>query len=340
MPQKPEAVLSDLKAKKYVPIYFLQGDEPYYIDLISNYIEENVLAEQEKGFNQMIMYGKEVEMNAILTNARRFPMMAERQVVIVKEAQEIQDLKREAGQALLQNYIDNPVPSTVLVFCHKYKSLDGRKALAKMLDKKATLVSTKKLYDNQIPAWIESYIKTKGYSVMPKGTQMLANYIGSNLERLSNEITKVLINYEAGATIDADAIQKYVGISKEYNVFELQNALSYRNVTKANFIVHYFASNPKSNPIIPIIALLFSFFSKILLIHNSADKSDRGVAQLLKINPFFVKEYMQAARIYSLPKVIDNIGYLKEADLRSKGVDFNASGDGQILKELVFKLMH
>ncbi len=335
-----ESILSDLKKNKYAPVYFLQGEEPYFIDLISDYVEANALSESEKGFNQVVMYGKDAEVNKILTNARRYPMMAERQVVIVKEAQEIPDINKEEGQALLESYLKNPLPSTILVFAHKYKTLDGRKSLAKTVKDKAVLLTTKKLYDNAVPDWISNYVKSRGFGIDIKATQMLTDFIGNNLSSLTNEINKILINFKEKTTIDAAMVQKFVGISKEYNVFELQRALGTRDVVKANQIVNYFEANPKSNPIIPVIALLFSFYSKLLLVHHAKDKSEKGIAAALKLNPYFVKEYLLAARNYPIHKVIDNIHHVKKADLQSKGIDSPSMAEGQILRELVFKLMH
>lgn len=336
----PDSILTELKQNKYAPVYFLQGEEPYYIDLISDYIEAHALQESEKGFNQVVMYGKDAEINKILTNARRYPMMADRQVVIVKEAQEIPDLNKEDGQKLLESYLKNPLPSTILVFSHKYKTLDGRKSLAKTVKDKAILLTTKKLYDSAIPDWITNYVKGKGFGIDVKATQMLTDYIGNNLSSLTNEIDKILINFKEKTLIDAGMVQKFVGISKEYNVFELQKALGIRDVVKANQIVNYFEANPKNNPVIPIIALMFSFYSKLLLLHHSKDKSERGLASALGLNPYFIKEYLVAARNYPIHKVIENIHFVKVADLQSKGVDSASMAEGQILRELIFKLMH
>lgn len=340
MAQTAESVLKELKAGRYAPVYFLQGDEPYFIDKISDYIEKHALSEAEKGFNQMVMYGKDVDVATVLNNARRFPMMAERQVVIVKEAKDIQDLNRQEGQSMLESYAKNPQPSTVLVFCHKYKTLDGRKSMAKVLDKHAVFVTTKKLYDNQLPDWINSYVNETGFSIERKAAFMLAEYIGNDLERLANEIDKVLINFQEKVQIDAALIQKYVGISKEYNVFELQKALTVRDVVKANRIVQYFEANPKNHPVIPMIAMLFSFYSRLLMIYHSGERSEAGIAKLLKINPFFAKEYLVAIQKYNLPLVIRNISFLRQADLQSKGVDSGSISEGQLLKELIFKLLH
>ena len=340
MPQNPEAVLKDLQAKKYAPVYFLQGEEPYYIDLIADYIEQNILTESEKGFNQMLLYGKDVTMNVILNNAKRYPMMSDKQVVIVKEAQETQDWKKAEVQNMLENYVKNPLPSTILVLCHKYKSIDKRKSLGKTLDKLAILVDTKKLYDNQVPDWVERYINQKGFTIKEKAKHILAENIGNNLERLSNEIDKMLINFSEKTEIDENIIQKYIGISKDYNVFELQQALAFKNILKANQIINYFGSNPKEHPLIPTIAAVFSFYSKILLIHHSKDKSESTLAKKLRVHPYFVREYLTAAKNYPLPKVMDNIHYLRNADLQSKGVGSANISDGEILKELVFKLVH
>ncbi len=336
----PLQVLEELKKGNYQPVYFLQGDEPYFIDLIADHIEEHALQEAEKGFNQMIMYGKDCSVSTVLSNARRFPMMAPRQVVLVKEAQEITDFGRQEAQKMLQDYLEQPLASTILVFCYKYKTLDGRKALSKTIAKKALLVDCKKLYDNQIPAWVMNHVDSKGFKIDPPTAQLLADYIGNNLERMNSEINKVLINLQPGNTVNTDLIQKYVGISKEYNVFELQKALSFKDNLKAQRIVQYFGANPKLNPVIPVIAVLFTYYSKVLLIHQNSSKSEKALAQELKIRPFFLKEYLQAARNYTRDKVIENIHHLRVADLRVKGIGSNQSQPGEVLKELIFKLMH
>ncbi len=341
MSATPEGVLANLKQKKYAPVYFLQGEETFYIDQISDYIEDNVLTDAEKGFNQTVMYGRDVTISTILNSARRFPMMSEKQVVIVKEAQNVSDLNRDDGSKMLMDYLNHPVPSTILVFCHKNKALDKRKALGKNLDKLAVTVTTKKLYDNQVPAWIDGHIKSKGLRASQKAILMLSEAIGNNLERLTNEINKVAINLDDGKEIDEHLIQKYVGISKDYNVFELQKALIQKDVIKANKIVNYFEANASKNPIIPIVANLFSFYSKLLVALHSKDKSPKGIAGALKINPYFVQDYIAAMSKYSLMQVVNNIHHIKVADLKSKGVDHNSTNNsGQILKELVFKLMH
>jgi DNA polymerase-3 subunit delta len=335
-----ESVLKDLKAGKYSPVYFLQGEEPYYIDLIADYIEKNCLNESEKSFNQTILYGKDVNMNTILLNAKKFPMLSDRQVVIVKEAQEVSDLGKEAGDNQLSAYIQNPLPSTVLVFCYKYKTLDGRKSLGKNLDKLSVLVTTKKIYDNQVSDWVSNYVAQRGYKINTRASMLLADYVGNNLARLANEIEKLLINLKEGQEVNEDLIEKYVGISKEYNIFELQQALIKKDPLKANRIIKYFEANPKDNSIIPMLTILYGFFSKILQVHASENKSENHLASLLGVRPFFVKDYLAGAKAYPFPKVVNIIHYLREADLLSKGVNVARLEEGQILKELVFKILH
>ncbi|MBW8051577.1 MAG: DNA polymerase III subunit delta [Cytophagales bacterium] len=375
----PEKILSELKSKKYASVYFLQGEEPYYIDSISNYVENNVLSESEKDFNLFILYGKDVDMSMVLSNARRFPVMAQRQVVIVREAQEIKDIVKETGQKQLEAYIQKPLQSTILVFCYK-KLLDGRKRIAQKLKELDLLVHSKKIYDNQIPGWITSYLRSKGFSINTKATIMLAEFVGSNLSRLANEIDKLLINLKEKTEINEDIINRYIGISKEYNVFELQNALIKKDTYKSNQIVNYFDANPKKNPVIPIISILFQFFTKVMLVHqfsppnsppNSPPKSpQRGdfltplakgksdgkvpplggfrgavvrgadLAGLLAVNPYFIKDYLLASKNYPLTKLTRIIHHFAQADLRAKGIIGGNISEGQILKELVFKILH
>jgi DNA polymerase-3 subunit delta len=335
-----EEILLKLKNKQYAPVYFLQGEEPYFIDLIADYIEANVLSESEKGFNQVVLYGKDVDAGTILMQAKRYPMMAERQVVIVKEAQAVTDIDKELGIKQLDAYFQNPMPSTILVFCYKHKVLDGRKAFAKTVNKHAVLLTTKKLYDNQVPAWINSYIKSRNLAISPKAVMMLSEYIGSDISRLANEIDKLVINLKPGNTIDEHLVQENVGISKDYNIFELQTALIHQDVLKANRIVNYFEANPKSNPLIPNITLLFSFFTKLLTIHASPDKSEGAISKSLGNRSFLVKEYLQALRVYNYARVVQNIHFLRQADLQSKGIAGGSLTDGEILRELVFKILH
>jgi DNA polymerase-3 subunit delta len=340
MDAQVKKILTELKAGKYAPVYFLQGEETFYIDLISNYIEANALSESERSFNQVIMYGKDVTMAAILTNARRFPMMAERQVVIVKEAQDIQDLNKEIGAKLLLDYLTKQVPSTVLVFCHKHKTLDKRRELGKKIDQYALMLTTKKLYDNQLPEFVQEYIHDKKISIDHQAVQVLCEYVGNDLHRMANEIDKLTISLPGSGSIDVDQVMKQVGVSKEYNVFELQRAILQRDTLMANKIVNYFESNTKKNPIIPVVAFLYSFFSKLLMATQVADKSEKGLASELKVSPYALRDYTLALRQFPLTKIIDNLASIKEADLKLKGVNTGSADDGQVFRELVWRIMN
>jgi DNA polymerase-3 subunit delta len=334
----PQQVLTALKQKQYAPVYFLQGEEPYYIDLLTNYMEENVLSASEKDFNLTVVYGKEQTMSEILTHARRFPMGSERQVVIVKEAQEQQDLNREDGKKHLEAYVKSPQPATLLVWAYKYKNLDARKSLGKVLAQQAVLVHAKKVYDHQVVAWITAYVRERGLSITEKATLMLQELIGGDLARLANELDKIQLNLEQDTEIDDAMVQAYVGVSRTFNAFELQKALAQNDVMKAHQIVLHFEANPRKNPAIPLVAVLFSFFSKLLLLHDAKDKSAPALEKVLPVSPYFVRDYLLAAQHYPLPKVIENIQHLHEADLQLKGVGYPAIPEGQILKELIFKL--
>jgi DNA polymerase III subunit delta len=332
-------ILSDLKAKQYAPVYFLQGEETYFIDLISNYIERHVLPESEKGFNQVVLYGKDVNMATILTHARRFPMMADRQVVIVKEAQDIQDINNEIGSKLLLNYLQHTVPTTVLVFAHKNKSLDKRKELGKAIEKLSTSVSTKKMYDNQLPDFVAAYAAQQNTAIDERATQVFCEYIGNDLNRLTNEFDKLIIAGVPEGGITAENIMMQVGISKEYNIFELQRAVVSRNTLQANRIINYFEKNTKKNPVIPVVAFLYSFFSKLLAASHTPDKSDKGLVLALKISPYAAREYVQAIRLFNQDKIMQNISFLSEADLKLKGVNTGSANEGQVLRELIYKLI-
>ena len=333
-------ILSELKSRKYAPVYFLQGEETYYIDLISDYIEQNVLTESEKGFNQVILYGKDVAMAAVLTNARRFPMMAERQVVIVKEAQEIQDLNKDAGSKLLLDYLSRQVPSTVLVFCHKHKNLDKRRELGKKIDKLAVTLTTKKSYDNQLPDFVAEYVSEKKISIEDRAILALCEFVGNDLHRLANEIDKLIISLPEGESITQAHVINQVGVSKEYNIFELQRAILAKDSLLANKIVNYFESNTRKNPIMPVVAFLYSFFSKLLAASQASDKSDKGLVSELKLSPYAARDYTLALRQYPQQKIMDNISSLREADLKLKGVNTGSADEGQIFRELIWRLMN
>ena len=332
-------IMTDLKAGKYAPVYFLQGEETFYIDLIANYIEEHALPPAEKGFNQVVVYGKDAAMATILTHARRFPMMAEKQVVIVKEAQEIQDINKESGSKLLLDYLKNPVPSTILVFCHKHKSLDKRKELGKKIEQYTTALNCKKIYDNQLPEFVGEYAREKKITVDDRAVMALCEYVGNDLHRLANEIDKLLIAAQ-GNNITLEQVMNGVGVSKEYNIFELQKALIRKDTLLANKIVNYFEANTRKNPVIPVVAFLFSFFSKLLAASQCTDKSEKGLVSALKISPYAAKDYLSALRQYPTEKIIVTISSLKEADLKLKGVNSGSDTEGQILRELIFRIVY
>jgi len=332
-------ILDKLKSRKYDPVYVLQGEETYYIDLISNYIESGVLTDAEKSFNQVIVYGKDVTVNAILTHARRFPMMAERQVVIVKEAQDILDLQKEGGAKMLLDYLQRPVPSTLLVLCHKHKTFDKRKELGKKIEQLTEAATFKKPKDNELGTFIQEHAASKQFKMDDRAIQVLAEFVGNDLNRLANEIDKVLINTQAGQTITADLVMAHVGISKEYNIFELQKALIRKDQLQANKIVNYFEANTKKNPVIPMVAFLSSFFSKVLIASSSPDKSDNGIATFLKINRYFAGDYSVTLRNYSGKQIMNTISLLKQTDLKLKGVDSGDASEGQLLRELVLRMM-
>ena len=333
-------VISSLKSGVYDPVYFLQGEESYFIDYIADYIEVNALSESEKSFNQVIVYGKDVTIANILTHARRFPMMAEKQVVIVREAKEIQDINKETGARLLIDYLKKPVPSTILVFCHKHKSLDKRRELGKSIQKLTTTIVSKKLYDNQLPDFVSVYAKERSVNIDPHAIEVLCEYIGNNLSRIVNEFDKLVLSLTEGEIISSEKVMNQVGVSREYNVFELQKSLIYRDPFASAKIVNYFIGNTKRSPLIPVVAFLYSFFSKLLIVSQFKDKGDKDLLTVLKISPYALRDYSQALRFYPYSKIIENIGYLKDADLKLKGVNSGSSDEGQVLKELIFKLTY
>lgn len=327
-------IVDDIKQGKLKPIYFLMGEEPYYIDKISDFIEETVLDESEKGFNQIVMYGRDVSVDEIVSSAKRFPMMAEHQVIIVKEAQ---DLTRTIDK--LEAYATNPQPSTILVFNYKYKKLDKRKKVYKAIAKNGLIFESKKLYENQVGDWITKVLRGKKYSIEPKASQMLVEFLGTDLSKISNELDKLTSVLKEGTIISPNHIEENIGISKDFNNFELRKAVGNKDVVKANRIINYFSQNPKNNPLVMTISLLNSFFTQLLMYHGLQDKSKASVARALGVNPYFVDDYVSAARNYPMRKVSQVIGFLRDSDVKSKGVGANQS-QADILKELIFKILH
>ncbi|MFT5862095.1 MAG: DNA polymerase-3 subunit delta [Flavobacteriales bacterium] len=332
--QHAKNIVTDIKNGVIKPIYFLSGEEPYFIDQISDYIEDNLLDEADKGFNQMVLYGRDVTVEDIVGNAKRYPMMAERQVVIVKEAQE---LSRTIDK--LSSYVDNPQPSTVLVVCYKYKKLDGRKALAKSLKKSGIHYESKKLYENQVGDWLRRVLIDEGYHIQPKAAQILVDYLGTSLGKIKNELEKLMIVLPKGSEITPEAIEENIGISKDFNSFELRKAVGERDVVKAQRIAQYFTQNPKDNPLVLTISSLYGFFSNLLKYHGLPTKDKGTVAKVLGVNPFFVGEYTTAARHYPMKKVSQIVTLLREADVKSKGVGASQFAAHDILKEVLVKIM-
>jgi DNA polymerase-3 subunit delta len=330
-----EEIISDLKKRIFKQVYFLAGEESYYIDLISDHIEENVLPEAERSFNQVILYGEETTVPAIIDTARKFPMMSSHQVVIVKEAQSLKKIDD------LLFYLEKPMPSTILVINYKYRAIDKRTKFYKTLTSHAVYFESPRLKDYQVPAWIERYLMTEGIKTDPTASAMLTEYLGTDLHKIVNELNKLLITLPPDKpVITTSLIEKNIGISKDYNNFELQKAVGERNILKANRIVRHFASNPKDNPITLSIASLFSHFVRLLTYHYLTDKSKNNVAAALKINPYFVRDYELSASKYSIAKTVRAIALLRTYDMKSKGYGDLSSEPGDILKELVFKIMH
>ena len=327
-------IISSISNKDFHPIYFLMGEEPFYIDKISDYIAENVLESQEKDFNQSVLYGKEVDIAQIIAEAKQFPFGSTHRVVIVKEAQNIKNIED------LESYLNNPQPSTLLVICYKYKKLDKRKKFTKTLVKKALLFESKRLYDNQVPDWIAKYLTEKGHKIEEKASFMLAEFLGTELVNISNELDKLTLIVKKEEKITASIVEKNIGISKDYNIFEFQQALGSKNILKSNQIVNHFSANPKAHPLVVTLGMLFSFFQKIMTFHSLKDKSKNSVATELKVNPYFVNQYSIAAQNYSQSKLFDIFTHLKQYDLKSKGVNNASTKDGELLKELVYKILH
>jgi DNA polymerase III subunit delta len=328
-----ESLMKDLNAGKYHPIYYLFGEEPYFIDQVSDFIEKNALTEAEKSFNQVILYGKETEFKTIVDEARQFPMMASRRVIIVKEAQEMKTLPE------LISYIEKPSPSSILVLCHKYKKLDKRTKIAKILDEKAVVFESKKMYDNQVAPWIREFLKSKGLNTETGVPDIIAEYLGADLSKISNELNKMLLNFTSHKTITLIDVKEQIGISKDFDVFELQRVLGEKNFVKAAMIINYFKENPTANPAVMVISSLFTYFNKVMIAKSHASLSDQDLSRQTGVNPFFLKEYRNAAKNYSMSQLIKIFRVLKTADKNSKGIESRRSDDGAIFKDILIGCM-
>lgn len=331
------AVIKLIEEKKFEKIYFLHGEEPYYIDLVTEAIISNALEEHERDFNQTIVYGKDVDIPAVLADARSYPTMAERRLVVIKEAQDIRLDQYEK----FENYFEHPSDQTIFVLNYKYKSFDKRKKVMKFAAQHGLVFLSEKVPDYKLTDWITMTCKEKGYPIMPKAAILLGEFLGNNLHNINNELEKLFLLVQKGTTINDVHIEENIGISKDYNVFELTNAIGIRDIYKANVIVNYFTHNPKSASIIQVINGLFSHFSRLMTIHFTPNKSRENVASVLRVHPFVAGELLKSAKIYNPKKLAANIEILHEYDLKSKGVG-NTSNvpEGELMKELIYKLMH
>ena len=328
-----DKILGDWKKMKFKPVYWLEGEEEYYIDQVMDYAEHKILSEAEAGFNLTVFYGKDADWTAVINACRRYPMFAERQVVLLKEAQQMRDIDK------LEAYIEKPLVSTIFVVSYKEKKVDGRSKLAKLLKDKAELFSTKKMYDSQLPEWTSELVRSKGYTIAQKALLLLVDHIGNDLSRIDNEVDKLLVNLAGRNTITEDDIEKYVGVSKEYNVFELQDAFAKKDKTKAIRIIQYFESNPKAAPIQLILPSLYNFFSKAYMVFGQPSRDEKTVAAAIGVNPYFVKDYLAAARNYNYEGIENGLLLLHAYNLKSIGVNSINTEDGSLLKELVVKMM-
>ena len=329
-------IVKDLQEKKYKPIYYLMGEESYYIDRIADYMAETILTEEEKEFNQIILYASDTDLSTIINAAKRYPMMAEHQVIIVKEAQNLKNLDE------LSFYLQKPQPSTILVFCHKNGSLDKRKKITIEIEKTGVLFESKKMKETQLPGFITTYLKKKGIDIEPQASQLIAESIGSDLNRISSELDKLFLSLSPQQKrVNSELVERHIGISKDFNNYELRNALIEKDVFKANQIVKYFNDNPKNNPIQMTLATLFNFFSNLMLAYYALEKSEQGIATQLGLKTTWQsRDYISAMKKYSAVKVMYIISDIRECDARSKGVGNPSTGNGDLLKELIYKILH
>jgi DNA polymerase-3 subunit delta len=329
------SIINNLKKNLVHPIYLLQGEEPYYIDVISDYIEDNLLTDAEKGFNQTIFYGKDSNALTIAESCMRFPMMAQRQVIIVKEAQSLQKIE------ILASYAEKPMASTVLVLAHKYKNLDARSKLAKLIKKNGVVFTSEKIREYKLPNWIENYLAERNFSISPQASQLLTAYLGADLGKVANELEKLTVAVKDTNKITVDHIEKNIGLSKEYNLLELQNALGAKDVFKANQIIKHFGANPTANPIQRTIPTLFGYFSNMFAYHFLENKSEHNVSAELRMHPYAAKNLIVAAKKYSPTKLYEIIGILREYDMKSKGFDTSTMvSTGDLQKEMIYKILH
>jgi len=326
-------IISDWKKGIYKPVYWLEGEEEYFIDKVMKYAEVNILNESETGFNLSVFYGKDADWAAVINSCRRYPMFAEKQVVLLKEAQQMRDIDK------LEAYVENPLGSTIFVVSYKEKKVDGRTRLAKLLKEKGVVLTTKKLYDNQLPEWTEELVQSKELSISQKALMLLVDHIGNDLSRIDNEIDKMAINLGKRKAITETDVEQYVGVSKEFNVFELQSALATKNLSKAIRIIQYFEANPKAAPIQLILPSLYGFFSKVFMIYGLNTRDEKTIAASLGISPFFIKDYLRTTTIYSYADVEKLLLLLSDYNLKSIGINNSGATDASLLKEMVVKMI-
>jgi DNA polymerase-3 subunit delta len=329
-----DKIINDWKKKNFKPVYLFEGEESYFIDVLTDFAESKILTEAEASFNLSVYYGRDANWVDIINAARRYPMFAERQVVIIKEAQQMRDIDK------LAQYVEKPLMSTIFIIAHKEKKLDGRTSLAKLIKEKGEILSTKKMYENQLPEWTSNLVAFRGYSLEPKAMALLIDHIGNDLSRIENEVDKMLINLGDRKVITEDDIEKYVGISKEYNSFELQTALARKNLSRAIQIISYFESNPKAAPIQLVLPTLYNLFSKTYMIFGQQATDERLVATNIGVNPFFVKDYMLTAKNYGFNGTENALLLLHHYNLRSIGIHDAGTSDASLLKEMVVKMMN
>jgi DNA polymerase-3 subunit delta len=326
-------IISDWKKGSYKPVYWLEGEEEYFIDKVMKYAESNILKESETAFNLSVFYGKDADWASVVNACRRYPMFAERQVVLLKEAQQMRDIER------LEAYIENPLISTVFVVSYKEKKVDGRTRLAKLLKEKGVVLTTKKLYDNQLPEWTEELLESKALTISQKALMLLVDHIGNDLSRIENEIDKIVINLGKRKAITETDVEQYVGVSKDFNVFELQAALATKNLSKAIQIIQYFEANPKAAPIQLILPSLYTYFSKVFMIYGLNARDEKTIATSLGINPFFIKDYLRTTSVYSYADVEKLLLLLSDYNLKSIGINSSGATDASLLKEMVVKMI-
>ncbi len=329
-----EKIIDDWKQKKFKPLYWLEGEEDYFIDKVVDYAEHQILNENESSFNLTVFYGKDANWADVINACRRYPMFAERQVVVLKEAQQMRDVEK------LESYVENPLGSTVFVVSYKEKKLDERKRFAKLIKEKGVLLTTKKMYDNQLPQWTQELLQSKGLSISQKGLALLTGHIGNDLTRIDNEIDKLSVNLGERTAITEDDIENYIGVSKDYNVFELQSALAAKDLARSMRIIQYFEANPKAAPVQLVLPSLYSFFSKVFMIFGAGNTDEKTIAGNIGVNPYFMKEYMQAARLYTYPGVENALLLLHQYNLKTVGVGDAGTADASLLKEMIVKMIN